>query len=532
MVSVPRSFEALMFAIYSMAVLSLTNDECLDRFGEERKVLLSRYISATKVALARTNLMGTLSLVVLQALSLHIFSIRDIYDPRTVWTLTGVALRIAEGMGLERDGSTFGLPPFEAEIRRRIWWQLKMHDFRTTELSGLAKAKALNKDENAPEPPININDDQLYPGMTSLPEESNTPKDMIFVSLRSQLGHFAQKLNAKKLKEGMSSNWWNDAASTADMAEKEAGLRGVEEMFELKFLRYCDPSDPLQFMSMLFARMAMNHGRFLVHHPRRWPSPEETPESERQFVWNTSIRLLEQVDMTQTSRILQRYAWNTSYFFPWPPFIHVVDTLRAQPLMPEAGKAWQLIESLFDASPHLHTNTRKPIYIVVGNLTLKAYHARSMALANSGRNVPKTPDFITKLQQQRAGAKARREARHAKKRQSGIEKAQIQTNPTTATSTKSEVMSSQGSSDAYMSMQNLNLQPTTEQPNFNMDIDPFWFTNGFSNNFVDTSNSFTNDADFILASPDTSLENIITGDHINWQQWDAALANMNMNIYH
>jgi len=532
MASVPKSFEALMFAIYSMAVLSLRDGECMTRLGEARKILLSRYISATKVALARANLMGTLSLVVLQALILHIFSIRDMYDPRTVWTLTGVALRIAEGMGLQRDGTSFDLPPFEAEIRRRIWWQLKMHDFRTTELTGLAKAKVLDRDgENASQPPININDDQLYPAMTSLPEESNTPTDMVFVGLRSQLSSFAMKLHAKKKEEGIKWNWWDDAASTRDMAEKEAGLKGVEEIFETKYLRYCDPSDPLQFMAMLFARMAMNHGRFLVHHPRRWPSAETTPESERQLVWGLSVKLLEQSDLVLSSRQLQRFSWHGPYFFPWPAFIHVIDTLRANPLMPEAEKTWGLIESIYGSNEHLLSNTRKPIYIVVGNLTLKAYNARSMAIANTGGILPAAPEFITKLHHQRASAKAKKEVRNARKNQTGLNSAQAQTNEN-MTRTEDEMRSSQGTSEDYISMQNLNLQQNLLQPNHNMETDPFWFTNGFNNSFMDTSNGFTNNTDYMLASPITSLDDIVTGDHMNWQQWDATLASLNMNICH
>jgi Fungal specific transcription factor domain len=116
---IPRRFEALMFMIYSAAVMSL-KDEYKRRLGEPRRTLLSRYTSATKAALSRTKVMGTISIVVLQALVLHLLSVRDIYELHTVWTLTGVAIRIAEGMGLHRDRTSLGLPPFEAEIRRRI----------------------------------------------------------------------------------------------------------------------------------------------------------------------------------------------------------------------------------------------------------------------------------------------------------------------------------------------------------------------------------------------------------------------------
>lgn len=78
---VPRPFEALMFAIYATAVMSLKDNECQRRLGESRETLLSRYISGTKAALSRSKFMGTISIVVLQALVLHVF-----FSPKHIWT--------------------------------------------------------------------------------------------------------------------------------------------------------------------------------------------------------------------------------------------------------------------------------------------------------------------------------------------------------------------------------------------------------------------------------------------------------------
>jgi hypothetical protein len=64
---------------------------------------------------------------------------RYVHEPRTVWSLTGVAVRI----GLERDGASLGLPPFAAEMRRCIWRLLKTHDFQAAELCGLTKFRGL-----------------------------------------------------------------------------------------------------------------------------------------------------------------------------------------------------------------------------------------------------------------------------------------------------------------------------------------------------------------------------------------------------
>jgi hypothetical protein len=49
-------------------------------------------------------------------------------------------------MGMHLDGILLGLSPFETEIRRRIWWQLRMYDFRAAELSGQAKFRDFELD--------------------------------------------------------------------------------------------------------------------------------------------------------------------------------------------------------------------------------------------------------------------------------------------------------------------------------------------------------------------------------------------------
>jgi hypothetical protein len=61
---------------------------------------------------------------------------RQDLDTRTLWTLSGVANRIAHGMGVHRDGTILSLSPFETEMRSRIWWQINIFDSKAAELCG------------------------------------------------------------------------------------------------------------------------------------------------------------------------------------------------------------------------------------------------------------------------------------------------------------------------------------------------------------------------------------------------------------
>lgn len=527
--SVPRNFEALMFAIYSAAVMSLKDDDCKRRFGEPRSTLLSRYTTATKAALSRTKFMGTTSIVVLQAVVLHILSVRDVYEPRTVWTLTGIAIRIAEAMGLHRDGTSLGLPSFETEIRRRIWWQLKMHDFRAAELCGLAKFRGFDIDINSPQMPANINDDELYPGMPSPATEVTKPTDMIFCMLRPELASFAAGHVARVRQQGKDSYIWDDRASRNDIREKEEFTKQMQEILETKYLRYCEPSQPLQLMTMLFARFILNVGYFLAHHPRRWTSEEPASESEQQYVWNLSIKLLEQFDMIQSSRQLQRFAWHAGYYLQWHAFIHVLDTLRANPFMPDAVKAWQLVESTYENNPDMVSNTKRPIHVAVGNLCLKAFNTREAALMKKGKSIPRAPEYIKKLRQQREEAKARRQERDAKNKEArAIPSFDQPRAKETRIRPDSSMTPPKRHSQSHEPEQNPSSQLTSvDQTSGHVDSDAFWFTNGLDDGLLGVSTDIMNMETDLMLAQEPSLEDT-TGQTISWTQWDAWIGNLNV----
>ena len=514
--AIPRGFEALMFAIYGAAVMTMKDDECRQRFYEPRKTLLSRYISATKAALSRAKFMATSSLVVLQALLIHIISVRDIYAPRAVWSLTGVAVRIAQSMGLERDGVSLDLPAFESEMRRRLWQLLTTHDFRTAELCGLPKFRDMDTRIEGTKPPTNINDDQFYPGIDSLPPESNALTDIVFVALRSEFFNFAASNVAKFRKQGKNSSQFELNVSGTDKVEVDEAFKQVEQRLETKYIRFCDPSQPLHLLVMLASRSAMNVVRFLTHHPRRWASIEQTPLAERQFVWDVGIKLLEQHHMLQSNPILKPFAWHAAYFLPWHAFIHVLDTLRATPLAPDADKAWQLVSRIYDSTPEMVLDTRKPIHVAVGNLCLKAYSAREAAMQNGSMYSSLTPDFISQLRQQREVAKAKKQAKSSQAAGSA-QNEHANTQDMSASYSNDPSLSTQFQQST--SLNPANLQPSPDAP----DIDPFWFVNGFDDGQVDNMNNimYTN-PDFML------VQDHATGDNasppITWAQWDAWLA--------
>lgn len=80
---VSKSLEALMFAIYLMAITSLQDDEVTEMFNQDRSVLLKKYCAACQQALLNAGFMRNPDLTMLQAFTLYLVS-----SHRHAWGVT------------------------------------------------------------------------------------------------------------------------------------------------------------------------------------------------------------------------------------------------------------------------------------------------------------------------------------------------------------------------------------------------------------------------------------------------------------
>ncbi|KIX03892.1 uncharacterized protein Z518_07445 [Rhinocladiella mackenziei CBS 650.93] len=405
--NLPKGLEALMFSIYCSAVFSMGDDECEMKFGETRKVLLARYRHATRKALGRARFMGTSDPVVLQAFLFYLLTMREDYDSRTVWTLSGVASRVGQAMGIHRDGTLLGLPPFETEMRRRLWWQISILDFRSAELSGSGRFGEFSLSDT--QLPSNVNDADIYPGMTEPPVSQTRPTEMVSCLLRAEFGHFWKEKLLKRSTIAfenlrISSPW------TTTLDERDASINELEQRIEEKFLRYCDPSIPIQFLAVIIGRAAVHSMRLMAHHPRKYSHPDDVPASEREYLWHLSVKLLESDNLAHSSKGLHRFMWHSNVYFQWQAFIYILNQLKTHTIGDEVDKAWQQVDEIFHHHPKFVTDSRRPLHVAVGSLCLKAYDARERALREKTNGVfPKVvPEYIQLLREQRRNALVQR----------------------------------------------------------------------------------------------------------------------------
>ena len=398
----PKGLEALLFAIYSTAVHSLDDGDCHQVFRASKAELLKKYIAGARQSLINARLLKSSEMMVLQAFVLFLLAVRQLYDSRSLWVLSGVATRIAQRMGLQRDGIGLEVPIFETEMRRRLWWQIMVLEGRMAELSGSTFPFAANFSDT--KLPLNINDNQIQPGMTTAPTEIEGATEMMFCNLRYTIGDFFRSVQEKAPGKGFNgiSHWQTGPANTD---AKDKMIDELERIFEQKFVRFCDPLDRLHMMTAVVARSVLAIIRFKVHHPRHQNRKMEQVEIDKLF--SNCLKIIEYDNMGHSTKNVRGFLWHVNVFFAWDAFIFILTELRRRTTGDQAERAWQQVEQAYEHHPEFLADS-SAFHRAIGTLAERAWTEREAALAARSGNVPFVllgnwrPKFISEIRARQA----------------------------------------------------------------------------------------------------------------------------------
>ncbi|RAO71193.1 uncharacterized protein BHQ10_007205 [Talaromyces amestolkiae] len=379
-----KTDECLLFAIYHFAVFSITEDECIAQFGKSRATVMERYHFATRQALVNASFLKTTELPILQALVIFLIPCAFFYDPNTYWILTGVATRIAQRMGLHRDGETLALPPFEVQMRRRLFYRLLPLDANASQMSGVGLSiLSLTWDTKEP---LNVDDNQIWPGMTKAPQEKKGASEMIFCLARASVGKYFAKAGRPNNGSG--------SAHFKDYQEAELVISKAESEVEETFIRYCDVINPLHFLTVCSIRSGIIAMRLRIHLPRI--RNQTATDEEKRNTFQFARRILDTDSAVCANASLTKYRWHTRPLFLWGTWDSLVvvltilwrncDILSAL----EVDAAWKILESVFYNHDEL-LELKRALYLAFGRLTLKAWDTHPPSIS-----VPE-PSFITTL---------------------------------------------------------------------------------------------------------------------------------------
>ncbi|KAL8723268.1 MAG: hypothetical protein Q9225_000390 [Loekoesia sp. 1 TL-2023] len=395
--NVAESMEALMFAIYYAAVVALPAEECEAMFGLPQNVVISKYMLATQQALNAAKLLKSLDIMVLQALVIFLLASRHSIDPRSLWVHCGTAFRLGQRIGLHQDGISLGLPPFEIEMRRRLWWQLVVLDTRVAELSGAGTSILTALFDTRL--PSNVNDSNLNPEMGEMPTNHVGTTDMTFCLARYEIGDFLKRSSTTFF--FFDGAWAKPDGAPATIAEKDQAIDELEQRLEENYLKHCDPHITLHFLTKIFSRTAVYRMRLVAHHPRHYPDKGASMSTEeKDLLCRLSLNMIENDNIAHRNKSADKFAWFVNTNFQFPAFIYLLSELRHRTRGELAERGWQAISEGFQIRVQFIAEAERkhsPIFQATSALALKAWQARELDAAAHNEPQPEIPDYILTL---------------------------------------------------------------------------------------------------------------------------------------
>jgi hypothetical protein len=215
----------------------------------------------------------------------------------------GVAGRVAERMGLHRDGQLLGLSVLRSEERRRMWWQLQYMELTVANHVGALSSSVFGKwDARIP---ANLDDHELGPETKSLPAERPT-----LTSMSNCLWKYFVLQRHRDLR------WASDSTSPWEAAT--AMIDKIEEALRLKFVQHCEFIDPLHVNLHLGICQINLAARRAIRQPALINAKiSDMSRRQRDELLEICMKNLEYCILIQTSETLRGYAWQNSVFFPW-----------------------------------------------------------------------------------------------------------------------------------------------------------------------------------------------------------------------
>ncbi|EWG46089.1 hypothetical protein FVEG_06682 [Fusarium verticillioides 7600] len=397
---IPLNYQALLFAIFTMATVSLTEAECLQMLGTSRDEALRRYTIGTKVALTKFNFLKNYDMVALQALLLYLLSLQNRYDRHAAWILSGMVVRIAQKMGYHRDGDYLGLNAFETEMRRRMWWQIILQDAKNALVSGLSHSLLPSSWDT--KMPQNVNDADLFPGSIEPVVPREGPTEMAFCLIGYQIAKFLVNAESLHGTPGLEAAVMGhdfegqDPAILPSIQQYRDLVDNLEQNLLEVEARYIDPTAGNVHIAALSIRpMICSKMREILVPMKEQPEwgTEILDKKDNLF----KIVLMNNEHSTDAYGVMDQtgFLWFLKFHFQIDIFTVMTKQLCQRPTGSLADRAWNMVQKIY----HYHTellDISQKTYYIQAQTVLKAWKNREQAFRAAGQPL-ETPNFIYRL---------------------------------------------------------------------------------------------------------------------------------------
>ncbi|KAI9781173.1 MAG: hypothetical protein M1839_006281 [Geoglossum umbratile] len=337
----PYSLQALYFAVMFSATVSMSDEAILGEYGRTKESVVNDFRMNTEASLAKANFIRTTKLETLQAFVMYLIPLCRDQISRAHSALTATAIRIAECMGLHRDGEVFGRSPIETHIRRLVWYQLCFLDLRTCESQG--PRPIIRKGDFDTKFPLNLDDSDFTAGPWPL-ESVDRWTDMTFSLIRFECNEMLRIM-------------WVDRPR---LEKKEITLLAVlsniekfKEGMEKKYSNNLNEEIPIQraakhVMVVLICRMYV-----MVLHRYFKPGQRGIQDRIRQVTVTNALCQIENAIALETDPALSQWAWYVGAWQQWHTALLMLTDIWSYPEREEADRVWLCLDYVFECDTNL-----------------------------------------------------------------------------------------------------------------------------------------------------------------------------------
>lgn len=198
-----------------------------------------------------------------------------------------------------------------------MWWQVCILDARASEDHGADPTIVEQMFDT--QAPLNVDDDQLYPDMTVLPEPKRGCTQMTFGLIRFEISTTMRRLQFVPPDQ----NRCHRPSPEISIERKEKWVKEMHERLEDKFLKDADLSVPLYWVVATISRLIMSKMWLVIYHPyQRLDGGASLPQEVRDKLFMSSLENLEYTISLESNEQTRKYAWLFRTYTQW----HAVST--------------------------------------------------------------------------------------------------------------------------------------------------------------------------------------------------------------
>lgn len=318
------------------------------------------------------------------------------------WILNGICVRIAQKMGLHRDGELLGLSPFETEMRRRVWWQIFMLDIKFSMISGLSQSLL-------PRPsdcklPKNLNDADLHTGATERYQDREGPTEMIIPLLVYQIGYCIQQqpdIESLMLYNELST-LSSGRKSKVQSAQITSLVKTIQDRLSNVVEKNSDSSaGAVHEFAALIKSLILQKVKETTCPPQEqpeWGTEILTPK-DNLFKW--SVMTTEQTMNAYKSNKHPGFHWFIKLLFQYDVVIYMVGQLGQRTAGALVERAWQQVPAIYEYHPEF-LDLSQEYNMALAKFVVKAWKVRDDYLSSQHGVQPDEPAYVAKVREKMA----------------------------------------------------------------------------------------------------------------------------------